>query len=684
MKTSAQLMLTCICTFFFSQVLGQVKSTPEIDSLKKEILATHQADSMRAKAIYKVTDAYTQLNPDSAWAYANAGLKLATRLQWKKGIAGFYNAMGMLYSDASNYKQALNHYNKAVNIYKEIGHTRNLASTLNNIGSAYQRQGNFVASQKYHLQALTLVEQTDDLNLQGTILNNIAHIFTAQRNFNTALAYHRKALKTYQKMGDDEHLARVYSGMGNVYHEMNDTVAARKFYNKSIALYKKVDNPLGEATVLSYLGLLYDNASIDLKMSYLLQAQRIFDATDPLYTISITNLGNIGGTYADVYLRRLLNPSRPFKYIPNTYDAVAAKAKEFLSRVITLSKQAGDKDNLSYFSDNLAQLQEKTGDYKLALQNYKLAKGIDDSLYSQESKNKIAELTAQYQFQKKETAYKQQQQLAELKMRQIYLYGVLAVVVISALMIFLLNRSRIGQLRLKNELQRKEAEEKTRELLHQNKLSESELKAIRAQMNPHFIFNVLNSIESYILENDPKMACRLVQKFASLSRIILENSTQSLVTAEREWKALQLYTELEAMRFNNQFTYNFYADPLIDLSALLLPPMLIQPLIENSIHHGLRNSPDDDKQVTVRLEQTEHELLFTIEDNGIGIDEKAKPKTSAIKNKSIGLSAIRDRISLINTMHEDHGDAEFEIHSLKESNGKGTVARLKLPKLLKV
>lgn len=372
----------------------------------------------------------------------------------------------------------------------------------------------------------------------------------------------------------------------------------------------------------------------------------------------------------------------PYKYVAGNYSAVTKKAEEFLNRAIKYSKDAGDVDNLSVFSDKLAQLQEKEGDYKNAFNNYKLSRSISDSLYSQESKNKIAELTAEYDFQKKEETYKQQQQISALKMRQLILYAVLAVVLISGILVFLLYRSRISQLRLKNELQRKEAEEQTRELLHRNKLSESELKAIRAQMNPHFIFNVLNSIESYIMENDPKMACRLVQKFASLSRIILENSTQSLVVAEREWKALQLYTELEAIRFNHHFKYAFQVDPLIDLTTLLLPPMLVQPLIENSIHHGLRNSMNEDNQLSVSLKQTEHELIFTVDDNGVGLDEKARSKTSAVKSKSIGLSAIRERIDIINYVNENNR-AEFEIHAKAPVEGRGTVARLKLPKIFR-
>ncbi len=412
-------------------------------------------------------------------------------------------------------------------------------------------------------------------------------------------------------------------------------------------------------------------------------AQKLFDETNPYHNNSLTNIGNIGGTYADIYINKLAGKG-PYKNIPLDYKVIAKKADEYLKKAAKYATEIGDKDNLSYFLDNLAQLQEEQGNYQQALENFKASKGIDDSLYSQESKNKLATLEAQHAFREKEDGYKQQQQISALKMKQVYLYAALVILLVSAILIYLLNRSRIGQLRLKNQLQKKEAEEKTKELMHLNKLSESELKAIRAQMNPHFIFNVLNSIESYIVENDSKTASRLVQKFASLTRLVLENSTQSLVTAEREWKALKLYADLEMMRFNQQFTCTFELDPTLDLSTIMLPPMLVQPLIENSIHHGMRNSDATENKIIISLEQTTSSIIFTIDDNGIGIDEAGKFKTSSsVKSKSIGLSAIKERIDIINAINEGV-PARFEIVKKTDEQGSGTTAKIILPKIFRL
>ena len=215
------------------------------------------------------------------------------------------------------------------------------------------------------------------------------------------------------------------------------------------------------------------------------------------------------------------------------------------------------------------------------------------------------------------------------------------------------------------------------QFLFKQRLSQSELKAIRSQMNPHFIFNVLNSIESYIMDNDKTAASRLIQKFASLSRLILENSSRSLVTAEKEWKALMLYTELEADRYSNSFTYNFKVDDKIILKECLIPPMLIQPLIENAILHGLIVSQNPDAHLEVQMKLHDARICITVADNGVGVNNKAKSTIkSSIKETSIGLSSIKERIEMIN-IQDKQESSSFNISA--GVNGRGTVATICLP-----
>lgn len=215
------------------------------------------------------------------------------------------------------------------------------------------------------------------------------------------------------------------------------------------------------------------------------------------------------------------------------------------------------------------------------------------------------------------------------------------------------------------------------------KLVESELKAIRAQMNPHFIFNVLNSIESYVVENDAKSASLMIQKFAGLCRLVLESSTQSFVTADREWKAIKLYTELEAVRFNNQFAFQFSYDESIDMQKLMVPPMLFQPLIENAIHHGLRNYLNTDGLVSIQLLRRNEKVVFIVTDNGIGLNATKNQKINhLLKQKSLAIKGIQERIAAINTSTGTIA-ASFKIRELTENGQSGTVAELTLPSIMR-
>ncbi|RZK73941.1 MAG: hypothetical protein EOO92_17775, partial [Pedobacter sp.] len=210
-------------------------------------------------------------------------------------------------------------------------------------------------------------------------------------------------------------------------------------------------------------------------------------------------------------------------------------------------------------------------------------------------------------------------------------------------------------------------------------LAESELKAIRAQMNPHFIYNVLNSIESYILEKDAESASVLVQKFANLSRLILENSTQSLVAVSREWRALELYTELEAMRFEYIFKYEFINHSSIDLKKLLVPPMLIQPLIENAIHHGLRNSLNSESMVSIELTTNADHIIFKVRDNGVGLSATInKNEGHLFKQQSLGLKTIEERVLAINASRKKQW-ASFSIREVVGEGKNGTEALVMLP-----
>ena len=177
--------------------------------------------------------------------------------------------------------------------------------------------------------------------------------------------------------------------------------------------------------------------------------------------------------------------------------------------------------------------------------------------------------------------------------------------------------------------------QKTAELKQQS--TELEMQALRAQMNPHFIFNSLNSINRFILRNDRLQASEYLTKFSKLVRMILQNSQSSLIPLESELESLGLYLEMEALRFNYHFDYKISVPKDLDIEVLKVPPLILQPYVENAIWHGLMHK-EEKGQLNIDVSQEEDHLYFKVTDNGIGSKKASElASKSATKHKSMGL-----------------------------------------------
>ncbi len=192
------------------------------------------------------------------------------------------------------------------------------------------------------------------------------------------------------------------------------------------------------------------------------------------------------------------------------------------------------------------------------------------------------------------------------------------------------------------------------------RLADTELTALRSQMNPHFIFNCLNSVKLYTLQNDTDRAADYLTKFARLIRLVLENSRTDRVTLHNELEALQLYSDLEAMRFKEKVQVHIRIDPDIDLHFVTIPPLLLQPYVENAIWHGLMHKPEGGT-VTVDITQpTDPCLHVEITDDGIGRARAAELKSkSAGNHKSFGMQVTADRIRMINSLYNTQTEAHI-------------------------
>ncbi|MEM7371004.1 MAG: histidine kinase [Bacteroidota bacterium] len=233
--------------------------------------------------------------------------------------------------------------------------------------------------------------------------------------------------------------------------------------------------------------------------------------------------------------------------------------------------------------------------------------------------------------------------------------------------VYAIYRWRVGQVR-QHERMRTE---------YERKLADVEMSALRAQMNPHFIFNSLNSIEYYIISNEPENASDYLNRFSRLIRLILQNSKSTLVPLKDELEALKLYIEMESLRFDNLFEYEVRMEKSIDMERVAIPPMLLQPYVENAIWHGLMQKKEGEGKLKLDIRRQDGHLICSIEDNGIGRDAARQLKSkSATSRKSFGMKITSDRLAMLNRLAG--AKASVQVFDLQGEDGEGIGTRVEL------
>ncbi|MFZ9386388.1 MAG: two-component regulator propeller domain-containing protein [Chitinophagaceae bacterium] len=235
--------------------------------------------------------------------------------------------------------------------------------------------------------------------------------------------------------------------------------------------------------------------------------------------------------------------------------------------------------------------------------------------------------------------------------------------------VYAIYRYRVNQFRKKEKLKSE----------YEKKIANVEMSSLLAQMNPHFLFNSLNSIDSYIIRNESGKASEYLNSFARLMRLILQNSRSNYITLKDELEALELYMQMEELRFRNKFEYVIKVSDGLDTSAVVIPPMLIQPYVENAIWHGLMHKDDGTKgMVEIIISGDDHKLTCVIQDNGIGRAkaEEIKAAKSGNRKRSMGMQITNDRIDMINKLYGSN--TKVEIRDLCDKEGKPAGTRVEL------
>jgi len=656
------LINSLIFVFCFVSVSSFSQAQQKIDSLQT-LLRQSIADTTKVNTYNYLAWELQYKHPDSAFSLARRSLRLAEKLSYNKGIAGAYHALGSLNDNRTDYQNALDYYYKALEIRSDLGDQPGLASNYTNIGSVYWHQGNYSRALEYYLEGLKISEEIGSEYNIASSSGNIGVIYQMQENYPKALEYHLKALEINEKLGDKVNAVINLGNIGSAYVGEGNFTKALEYNFKALEVDNLLRNDYGISRHLGNIGAIYyfqgDSARLadDVQkavdkyleaMEYLFKALKMDEGIGKKRGMA-RHLGNIGALYIE------LSAMGKKKY---------SEAEEYLQRSLTLAMEIGALSGIEFAHKNYSRLYESTGQFQKSLEHYKLYAETKDSLLNEESFRQINEMQIKYETEKKEKeiellSSKNEIQELQLSKNRYLIFGLVGIVLLGTVIAVLFIRQ--------NKLQARQ-----KEIVLEQKL-------LRAQMNPHFIFNSLNSIQRLILESNNEDAYEYLEKFSSLMRRILEHSGQSTISLGDEIELLKLYLDLEALRFEDKFEYKIDIPPGLDLADARIPIMIVQPHVENAIRHGLL-SKKSRGEIQIDMKQKNGLLMCTVQDNGVGrkkameIKQKSHPM-----HKSMGTSITEERLKHLNSKKGNPFSVNIEDLEDDAGNPLGTKVNLSIP-----
>lgn len=614
-------MRTIIILLLFIQT-ARAQQQP-VDSLIKEIPAAKD-DTAKARLYKKIAEEYSTFDPKRAMQYAETGLQHVNTMHWNKGIAVFNTLIGTLYSDQGKYDTAIERYNKAYALHLAGKDDYNAANTLSNIGTAYLRQSFFDKAAGKYFEALKLAEKIKNPYLEATCLSNIASVYFNQQNYNKAAEYESRALKIHQSENNDIGIANSYLSIANIYQNKRDTTKAIDHYQMALKEYSKNEHLEGIATVYGNLSLLITD--INKKIDYQLKAHALWQNLNPSHTMALTNMGNIAYSYMT-----LRNP------------ASLNNAKEYLDNGILLSQEANDIGNYSFLTGARSELEAAMNNYKSAYQDLKKFHELNDSIYSQENKNKIAAVEAQreVELRDKEIELNKLALSAQKKQRLALIAGVGLLFIIGVL---LYRQNRIRK-KLNNELDRS-----------------NKIKAKFFAILSHDLRSPIASLIDFLhlQKAEPGLLTEVhQQKVTESAEALLENMETMLLWSKEQMDDFK--PNINKVAVQQLFDYlkrsvagleniNFIANDPQQLS-IQTDENYLQVIIYNLTSNALKAVKEvPHPTIEWKAVQENGKVVLSITDNGPGIREEFSNVVHTQHNNrtGLGLHLIRDLAKAIN------------------------------------
>ncbi|WP_299524581.1 tetratricopeptide repeat protein [Winogradskyella sp.] len=568
---------------------------------------------------------------------------------YDEGTSYALNAIGVINRNLSNYNKSIALHEEAKSYADKANSNELRIVSLNMIGVAYRRMDVIKSALDYHTQALKIAYEVN--NPSPTVSYNIAvsqnsigNIYLALKQYDIAIIQFKKSLKIEEKANNKLGLAINYHNIGYAEEGKGNLDVALANYEKSLSYNESINSDIGRMICFNSIGGIYLKKEDYNKAEPIIRdaLKKALALKDQFYIASsYISLGQL-----EIELNQIL------------------EAEDHLKKGLEVSKTYKLKSSEAASSSLLSEIYQKKGNYKAALDYYQDAVDIENTILTEQNLQYVNDIVIQYENENKNNQIKALASENE-KVRQrlernksIFWYSILALGLILTTML-IINR--------------------TRTLKQDKQILTLEQDMLRSQMNPHFIFNSLNSIKLYIINNEKENAVYYLNKFSKLIRKILIASKEKETSLQDELETMQLYMNIENIRFDNEIDFKINVDDSINTGVTKVPSLILQPFLENALWHGLFSKTDDKKIDLNVSKNTSDYITVEIIDNGIGrIASKKIRDNKKLKRKSVGIDITKARLANFSKAFDN--SYTLNIDDLYEGNTPtGTRVTLNIP-----
>ena len=637
----------CLFIFSFLTVLnGFSQSIPE--DFKKSV------DSLIRKAptTYGEIDAvFNRKRGDSVLMryFANEAIDK----NYLDGQAYAINQLGRKYRNTSQFSKALALHQRALEIAEESDNLEFRVYALNMLSVVYRRSDAIKSALDYSQDALELaetVENPDDGLKRGinVALNGIGNIYQTLEQYDIAIEQFKRSMELERQLNNKLGLAINNQNIGECLESQGSLEEALEYYRTSLSYNEEIDNDMGRIICRNSIAQIF------------IKTNKTDEAIDILERTLIASKEQ-----GDQFLTSSVYISLGWALMQNKR---LVEAEKNLQKGLDLAKKFTLPRSISQANRLLSELATNQGDYKSALNYFREAQEFDKEISNDRNLRYVNDMIMRYESEKrtnelKELAEENESVKLELvKNRTRLLISGIAIALLAGIL-YILYR----QYQLKNE----------------KKLLTLEQSMLRSQMNPHFLFNSLNSIKLYIINNEKKNAVHYLNKFSKLIRKILEASSLKEIPLADELETVELYMNIENIRFSNEINFDTNIAEGIDPHNVKIPSLILQPFLENALWHGL-SSKEGDKNILLEVNKGEEEgfIDIAISDNGIGRGAAEIIKQNKVlKRKSVGIDITKERLSNFSRDYQNSFDLEILDLFDKAGNALGTKVLLHIPTL---